>query len=123
MDDLYRALCTFRQQTGATFIEIEHSGSGDSGGVDSITSDGAWLPAELENQLNEFAYDNIDTGYDNDGGGGTITIDLDKMTVHFEEYEYVPQKQESLDVTRYLTPAGVEIHPAPLEPDDNEALL
>lgn len=91
---------------GVTNIEISYSGYGDDGSIDGvqyrdiagIRVDRATIPEKLIEDLESCAYEFLPAGFEiNDGGQGTLTIDvqLAKLTIqHQENYT------ESHDSTR-----------------------
>lgn len=69
-------------------VNIEYSGSGDSGGIDNFSyldENGDEIEgiegthAELHNQLENYIYNilqDVEDWYNNEGGYGTVTLDL-----------------------------------------------
>ena len=94
---------------GVANIEAAYSGYGDSGAIDGvqyrgptgIRVDRASIPEKLIEDLESCAYSFLPAGFEiNDGGQGTLTIDvqLAKVTIqHQENYT------ESRDSTREFT--------------------
>lgn len=84
----------FLKDRGITSIHVEYEGSGDSGSIDGIS----YYKGEDEHNINDLdisdemheklinlcypMLDNIEDWYNNDGGYGTVTIDLD--TLHYD---------------------------------------
>jgi hypothetical protein len=81
----------YLKDRGVTKIEVEYSGSGDSGSIDGINYYKAGdsfsysdldISSDMHDKLENLCYpmlDDIEDWYNNDGGFGTITIDLDKL--------------------------------------------
>ena len=75
----------------ATKVQIDFDGSGDSGDIQSIyVTDANWKSETLEDTT-DFLYDLIEhhVGVDwvnNDGGGGSIEIDLDNFTMNVSSF-------------------------------------
>lgn len=85
-----------------TNIEIAYSGYGDSGAIDGIQFrdasgmrvDRNTIPATLTERLEQCVYAFLPAGFEiNDGGQGTVTIDLvaGKITLKHEQNEVVPR--------------------------------
>ena len=97
------------RELGVANIEVSYSGYGDSGAIDGvqyrgptgIRVDRASIPEKLIEDLESCAYSFLPAGFEiNDGGQGTLTIDvqLAKVTIqHQENYT------ESRDSTREFT--------------------
>jgi hypothetical protein len=84
----------FLKDRGITTVKVHYEGSGDSGSIDSIS----YYKGEDEHNINDLdisddmhqklinlcypMLDNIEDWYNNDGGYGTVTIDLD--TLHYD---------------------------------------
>lgn len=79
---------------GVSIIHIEYSGGGDSGAIDDMTyqnkdSDDLVIPPdpELTQAVEKFAYvklNNIEDWWNNEGGSGFMTINIDDLTYHVE---------------------------------------
>jgi len=89
----------YLKDRGVTKIEVEYAGSGDSGSIDNIVyykgedifsySD-LDITHDMDDRLQNLCYpmlDNIEDWYNNDGGYGTVTIDLDKL--HYDIANHV----------------------------------
>jgi hypothetical protein len=97
------------RELGVANIEVSYSGYGDSGAIDGvqyrdkagIRVDRAAVPTPLIEDLESCVYSFLPAGFEiNDGGQGTLTIDvqLAKVTIqHQENYT------ESRDSTREFT--------------------
>lgn len=85
----------FLKDLGVTKILVFYEGSGDSGSIDNIeyyTGEGDQsfkndlaITDEMHNKLIDLCYpmlDDIEDWYNNEGGHGTVTIDLD--TLHYD---------------------------------------
>ena len=84
----------FLKDRGITSIHVEYEGSGDSGSIDSIS----YYKGEDEHNINDLdisddmhqklinlcypMLDDIEDWYNNDGGFGMVTIDLDNLHYH-----------------------------------------
>lgn len=81
------------QAVGITDLSIEFAGSGDSGSIEDVYPD----PGVLRERVEDWAYKVLEgTGvdwYNNDGGHGEITIDVEKRT-----FEYVVNQYETNSV-------------------------
>ena len=99
----------FLKDRGVTKIIVSYEGSGDSGsidginyykGEDSFSYSDLDISHDMDDKLQNLCYpmlDNIEDWYNNDGGYGTITIDLDKLHydianhiryTNYEKYEH-----------------------------------
>ncbi len=87
---------------GVANIEIAYSGYGDSGAIDGVQFRDATglrvvrdnLPAGIREKLETCAYAFLPAGFEiNDGGQGSLTIDLPtrKITIQHEQNEVVSQ--------------------------------
>lgn len=86
------------KQWGVSRVVVEYSGYGDSGGIDGIAyldANGqavnmALVKTASDPAINEFAYECLPLGFENnEGGQGTLTIDVLAGTVtiaHSENY-------------------------------------
>jgi len=89
----------------ATRVVVEYSGSGDSGSIDSIRATTArgkeiTIPEQLEKLIDQWSWDKVipNTGWwNNDGGFGTVTIDL-------KTYEAVCEHSDRTGDTESTTP-------------------
>ena len=82
---------------GALEIRVDFSGSGDSGDIDDIEiygdGDGDYATISERDEIRDAMYDFIDEcidnmdWYNNDGGYGNITINLETFLVDTEYYE------------------------------------
>jgi len=80
---------------GVKSITAEYSGSGDEGFIDDIIFDGGTMDRAVQNDLNDFFWDELCngrwTGFWNGepGGFGTFTWDIatDKLAQNHNEYE------------------------------------
>ena len=94
---------------GVGSVEIAYSGYGDSGAIDGtqyrgptgIRVDRATIPAQLVEDLEHCAYSFLPAGFEiNDGGQGTLTIDVQLAKVAIQHQE---NYTESRDSTREFT--------------------
>ena len=94
---------------GVANIEVSYSGYGDSGAIDGvqyrgptgIRVDRASIPAQLVEDLEHCAYSFLPAGFEiNDGGQGTLTIDVQLAKVAIQHQE---NYTESRDSTREFT--------------------
>lgn len=89
-----KALFISLREKGVKNIHIEYAGSGDSGAIDSIdVFEGDYnLTHEEYQSVEDFAYSILDNyeydWYNNEGGYGTVKIDLDEMTWEIDGYIY-----------------------------------
>lgn len=88
-DETRAALLADLRTLGATLIEVDYEGYGDSGNVESVTVTPAMitLTTELNRRLEDFGWDfayALSPGFENNEGGyGTLTWDVeaDKINV------------------------------------------
>ena len=97
------ALLTALQEAGVTVAVIEYSGCGDSGQVDTIELQPSGIGEaatirKLEEQLEGFTallIDHYHCGYENnEGGGGSVTIDVVAGTVQYDSYDYYTETED-----------------------------
>jgi len=87
-----KALLISLKEKGVNIIHIEYAGSGDSGAIDTIDiySGDYELTAEEEKSLDDFGYTILRNyeydWYNNEGGYGTIIINLEEMTWEIDGY-------------------------------------
>lgn len=120
-------MCGALYNAGAREMTVEFSGSGDSGDVDDVYFRGE-ADAQLVEDVRASAYDVYDPDVmadwlgevvpidwvNNDGGGGTATINLETLEVNISCYYYELEAHDGPPVSMRLDQiAGVE-----LEPDD-----
>jgi hypothetical protein len=89
----------FLKDRGVTKIIVSYEGSGDSGSIDGIIyykGEDSFnhlnidISEDMDYELQNLCYpmlDNIEDWYNNDGGYGTVTIDLDKL--HYDIANHV----------------------------------
>jgi hypothetical protein len=89
---------------GIANIEVAYSGYGDSGAIDGCQyrdSDGsrvdrALIPTSLVESLESCVYEFLPAGFEiNDGGQGTLTIDVPKGTVTIAHQENYTESRDS----------------------------
>lgn len=91
------AIAVLREK-GATEIVISYSGGGDSGGIDSTVARGPApdvplfdLQSEVKDAIEEWAWEHAIPGHvggwNNEGGHGSVTIDLNTRQVLVEHHE------------------------------------
>ena len=97
------------RELGVANIEVSYSGYGDSGAIDGmqyrgptgIRVDRATIPEKLIEDLESCAYSFLPPGFEiNDGGQGTLTIDVQLAKVAIQHQE---NYTESRDSTREFT--------------------
>ena len=87
-------------KSGVANIEAAYSGYGDSGAIDGVQYrdksgvlvEREKIPATLTEQLENTLYDFLPAGFEiNDGGQGTLTLDVQdgRITLQHQEYEVV----------------------------------
>lgn len=85
---------------GVKLAEIDFSGSCDEGSINDISLDGKYID---DDELSQFAYDLLDeTGIDwyNDAGGhGDMTFDVEKHTFTFDVSQYEEISHQIVDTT------------------------
>jgi hypothetical protein len=95
---------------GATHVVITYSGQGDDGGIDSIAAIGQGnttygVPEDVQAALDTWANEVIPGDYvNNEGGSGTITLDLTTFVAEIEHIDNVEEAGD--DVTVELTPSA-----------------
>lgn len=95
--DTWQKAVVFLKDRGITKIIVTYEGSGDSGSIDNVLyydkEDDEHYCAQLgitesqHNDIENLAYpmlDGIEDWYNNEGGYGGITIDLDEFTYDIE---------------------------------------
>jgi hypothetical protein len=89
---------------GIANIEVAYSGYGDSGAIDGCQYrdsagsrvDRALIPTSLVESLESCVYEFLPAGFEiNDGGQGTLTIDVPKCTVTLQHQENFTQSRDS----------------------------
>ena len=94
---------------GVADIEVAYSGFGDSGAIDGVQYRGptgvrvdrASIPAQLIEDVERCAYQFLPAGFEiNDGGQGTLTIDVLASKVTIEHQENVAETRDSKQVFR-----------------------
>ena len=97
------------RRLGVANIEVSYSGYGDSGAIDGvqyrgptgIRVDRATIPEKLIEDLESCVYSFLPAGFEiNDGGQGTLTIDVQLAKVAIQHQE---NYTESRDSTREFT--------------------
>ena len=85
-------------------IEVAYSGYGDSGAIDGCQYrdsagtrvDRTTIPTQLTESLESCVYEFLPAGFEiNDGGQGTLTIDLPKGTVTIAHQENYTESRDS----------------------------
>ena len=86
---------------GLKTISVTFDGSGDDGCIQDFecVPKGFELDPEITEELEETALDLMVGSFDNDGGGGTMEIDLDNMTISYDEYSYETIRDDAQNVT------------------------
>ena len=94
---------------GVADIEVAYSGFGDSGAIDGVQYRGptgvrvdrASIPAQLIEDVERCAYSFLPAGFEiNDGGQGTLAIDVLASKVTIEHQENVAETRDSKQVFR-----------------------
>jgi hypothetical protein len=93
---------TALRELGIREIVLEYSGGGDSGGIDTVQAykdsemkEPVDMPPELQVAVEERAntlLDKLPDWYNNDGGYGTLTFDLETFTAKSEHTVRVVQE-------------------------------
>ena len=95
--------------SGVANVEAAYSGYGDSGAIDGVQYrdksgvrvDREAIPTALKEQLESVLYEFLPAGFEiNDGGQGTLTIDVQLATVTLQHQE---NYTDSRDSTREFT--------------------
>lgn len=102
-DDLEKAaFFSGLKDLGVKKLVAEYSGSGDSGGIDSVygnNSEGDHIDLDdFQDRVEEFMYEILSTKYDydwynNDGGSGTVYFDIDNL--EYDVQGYVLESREA----------------------------
>ena len=102
-DDLEKAaFFSGLKDLGITRLAAEYSGSGDSGGIDSVygnNSETDYIPLEdFHDRVENLMYEILSTRYDydwynNDGGNGVIYFDIN--TLEYDVKGYVLETREA----------------------------
>lgn len=113
-------ICTKYKNMGYDRIIVNYSGSGDDGGVNSITISGIKgdidLPAtspetsEEEDILAEFVYNKTGADFNNEGSQGTFTFNIANLTYEFHHEDNIVRTEDTDD--------GGEIVPQVPEEDE-----
>lgn len=95
--DTWQKAVVFLKDRGIAKIRVTYEGSGDSGAIDNVLyydkEDDEYYSSQLNinesqhNDIQNLAYpmlDGIEDWYNNEGGYGGITIDLDEFTYNIE---------------------------------------
>jgi hypothetical protein len=95
------------EQLGVDHIDIAYSGGGDSGAIDEVKfydkdKDEIELDPNMEQIANDFGYHILNNYYDvdwynNDGGYGTIEINIPDQTWNIDGYVNVQTSEEAFD--------------------------
>ena len=89
---------------GIANIEVSYSGYGDSGAIDGCQYrdsagtrvDRTLIPAQLIENLESCVYEFLPAGFEiNDGGQGTVTIDVPKAVVTIQHQENYTDSHDS----------------------------
>jgi hypothetical protein len=93
------------EQLGVDHIDIDYSGGGDSGAIDEVKfydkdKDEIKLDPNMEQIANDFGYHILNNYYDvdwynNDGGYGTIDINIPDQTWNIDGYVNVQTSEEA----------------------------
>ena len=92
------------RELGVANIEVSYSGYGDDGSIDGvqyrdptgIRVDRATIPEKLIESLESCVYEFLPAGFEiNDGGQGTLTIDVPKGTVTIAHQENYTDSRDS----------------------------
>ena len=93
------------EQLGVDHIDIAYSGGGDSGAIDEVKfydkdKDEIELDPNMEQIANDFGYHILNNYYDvdwynNDGGYGTIEINIPDQTWNIDGYVNVQTSEEA----------------------------
>ena len=92
------------RRLGVANIEVSYSGYGDDGSIDGvqyrdptgIRVDRATIPEKLIESLESCVYEFLPAGFEiNDGGQGTLTIDVPKGTVTIAHQENYTDSRDS----------------------------
>jgi hypothetical protein len=92
--------------SGVSNVEAAYSGYGDSGAIDGVQFrdksgvrvEREKIPASLKEQLENVLYEFLPAGFEiNDGGQGTLTLDIQTGTVKLEHQENYTESTSSTD--------------------------
>ena len=93
-------------ESGVANVEASYSGYGDSGAIDGVQYrdksgvrvETGTIPASLKEQLENVLYEFLPAGFEiNDGGQGTLTLDVQTGTVKLEHQENYTESTSSTD--------------------------
>ena len=105
-DKLRNEIIPALMASGVANVEAAYSGYGDSGAIDGVQyRDKAGvrverekIPAPLKEQLENVLYEFLPAGFEiNDGGQGTLTLDVQTGTVKLEHQENYTESTSSTD--------------------------
>jgi hypothetical protein len=92
--------------SGVANVEAAYSGYGDSGAIDGVQFrdksgvrvEREKIPAPLKEQLENVLYEFLPAGFEiNDGGQGTLTLDVQTGTVKLEHEENYTESTSSIN--------------------------
>ena len=92
--------------SGVANVEAAYSGYGDSGAIDGVQYrdksgvrvERCTIPASLKEQLENVLYEFLPAGFEiNDGGQGTLTLDVQTGTVKLEHEENYTESTSSIN--------------------------
>lgn len=92
-----KSLLALLRERQVKTVTAEYSGSGDEGFIDDIIFDGGTIERKVQNQLNDFFWDELCNGrwsgfWDGEpGGSGSFTWDIetDQLAQNHNEYEII----------------------------------
>jgi len=105
-DKLRNEIIPALMASGVANVEAAYSGYGDSGAIDGvqfrdktgIRVEREKIPAALTEQLENVLYEFLPAGFEiNDGGQGTLTLDVQAGTVKLEHQENYTESTSSTD--------------------------
>ena len=88
---------------GVDHIVVDYSGSGDSGGIDAVVFYDKTNELIKNEDLKDFSgevedcvyplLNDIEDWYNNEGGNGTVTIDLENFEYHIENHINIVEQE------------------------------
>lgn len=99
--DLFTQSAITLKAQGLKTITVTFDGSGDDGCIQDFecVPNGFELNPEIKEEVENAAIDLMVGSFDNDGGGGTMEIDLENMRVEYHEYFYETVQEDAQLVT------------------------
>ena len=100
--DLLRPICAALLQLGVQSVELEYTGWGDEGAIESTTysPETVEVPKELDEIVESWTYAILPGGWeDNEGGQGSVLIDVSNSTARIDhEHNVIDTESEIYEI-------------------------